>query len=249
MSHSLQEVLQWISAHAPARIAILTGAGISAESGIPTFRGPAGLWESHRPEDLATPVAFARDPLTVWRWYEWRRSVVRQAQPNAAHVALARLERDLAPAGEVTVITQNVDELHRRAGTRNLIELHGSIFRVRCVRDHQLRAALEPFPELPPRCECGALLRPDVVWFGEPLPQEALATAAEVVSGAELLLIVGTSGIVYPAAGLTGVLRGGVSIEINPQTTPLTASCDFALSSSACDAVPALVEAILEVKQ
>lgn len=246
MSHSLEQVLQWISAHTPRRVAVLTGAGISAESGIPTFRGAAGLWESHRPEDLATPVAFARDPLTVWRWYEWRRSLVREAQPNAAHLALARLESEWT--GEITVITQNVDELHRRAGTRSLIELHGSIFRVRCVRDLQLRSAPQPFTELPPRCACGGLLRPDVVWFGEPLPQEALALAAEVVSTADLLLIVGTSGIVYPAAGLAGVLREGVSIEINPQPTPLTGSCDFALSSSACDAVPALVEAILGAK-
>jgi NAD-dependent deacetylase len=245
MSHSLDQVIQWITVHAPRRIAVLTGAGISAESGIPTFRGAGGLWENYRPEDLATPAAFAREPHTVWRWYEWRRSLVRQAQPNAAHLALAALERDLASAGEVTVISQNVDELHRRAGTTSLIELHGSIFRVRCVREGQVGDAADPFAELPPRCHCGALLRPDVVWFGEPLDQEVLAMAAEVVSAADLLLIVGTSGIVYPAAGLAGVLRHGVSVEINPQPTPLTASCNFALASSACDAVPPLVEAIL----
>lgn len=240
---SLDDVIQWIETNSPSRIAVLTGAGISAESGIPTFRGAGGLWENYRAEDLATPEAFARDPATVWRWYEWRRSIVRQAEPNLAHTALSTLEHGL-PAGSVTVITQNVDELHRRAGSRNLIELHGSIFRVRCIRDQKLRPALDPFVDLPPRCECGSLLRPDVVWFGEPLPERALAEAAERVSEADLLLIVGTSGLVYPAAGLAGVLRHGVSVEINLQSTPLSASCDFVLTASACDTVPGISAAI-----
>jgi NAD-dependent deacetylase len=241
---SLDDVTQWIEANSPSRIAVLTGAGISAESGIPTFRGAGGLWENYRAEELATPEAFGRDPATVWRWYEWRRSIVRQAQPNLAHVALSALERVLPPRGSVTVITQNVDELHRRAGSQNLIELHGSIFRVRCIRHQEPRPALDPFVDLPPRCECGSLLRPDVVWFGEPLPERALAEAAERVSEADLLLIVGTSGLVYPAAGLAGVLRHGVSVEINPQSTPLSASCDFVLTASACDTVPFIGAAI-----
>jgi NAD-dependent protein deacetylase/lipoamidase len=241
---SLHDVIQWIETNSPGKIAVLTGAGISEESGIPTFRGSGGLWENYRAEELATPEAFARDPATVWRWYEWRRSIVRKAEPNLAHIALSALEDVLAPRGSVTVITQNVDELHRRAGSQSLIELHGSIFRVRCVRDQEPRPAPDPFAEVPPRCECGALLRPDVVWFGEPLPQHALAEAAERVSQADLLLIVGTSGLVYPAAGLAGVLRHGVSVEINPQSTPLSASCDFVLSASACDTVPFIGAAI-----
>ena len=244
MNDSIRNVIEWISVHSPKRIAVLTGAGISAESGIPTFRGAGGLWENHRAEDLATPEAFQRDPQTVWRWYEWRRSLVRSATPNRAHLALAELERILASSGRVTVITQNVDELHRRAGTSNLIELHGSIFRVRCRREQTVTPAPEPFEMLPPVCQCGSMLRPDVVWFGEALPERALADAAAEVSEADLLMIVGTSGIVYPAAGLVGVLRRGRSIEINPQTTALTTSCDFSLLAAATDAVPQIAEAI-----
>lgn len=243
MNDSLNDVLGWVSAHSPSRIVVLTGAGISAESGVPTFRGAGGLWENQRPEDLATPEAFMRDPTTVWRWYEWRRALVREAQPNAAHLAIAQLQRDL-PKGRVIVITQNVDELHRRAGTESVIELHGSMFRVRCWREGTVSSAFDAFEKLPPLCRCGSMLRPDVVWFGEALPERALADAAEAVSNADLLLIVGTSGIVYPAAGLVGVLRTGVSVEINPQATPLTSSCDFSIAASATEAVPEIAFAI-----
>src|SRR5215212_12179206 len=163
----LEEAIAAIRKRKPKRVVVFTGAGISAESGIPTFRGAGGLWRRFRAEDLATPEAFARDPKLVWEWYEWRRGLVREAQPNAAHLAIARLE---ASGRDVTVVTQNVDGLHARAGSRELIELHGNVFRVRCTGEGDVRDAAAPFGDLPPRCACGALLRPDVVWFGEMLP-------------------------------------------------------------------------------
>jgi NAD-dependent deacetylase len=198
----------------PRSTVVLTGAGVSADSGIPTFRGEGGLWRNYRAEDLATPEAFARDPLLVWQWYEWRRSIVRNAQPNAAHLAIARLPKCL-------VVTQNVDGLHQRAGSTDIIELHGNLFRTRCVREEIRRDALEPFEDLPPHCECGALLRPDVVWFGELLPAGAFERAARTVREADLLLVIGTSGVVFPAAGLVS-FHEGLSIEINPQSSAVS---------------------------
>jgi NAD-dependent protein deacetylase/lipoamidase len=220
------------------RIVVFTGAGVSADSGIPTFRGAGGLWRNFRAEDLATPEAFARDPAMVWEWYEWRRGLVRDAQPNAAHRAIARLEGAL-------VVTQNVDALHARAGSRDVIELHGSLFRVRCTREGTTRDAGEPFAEIPPRCECGALLRPDVVWFGEMLSAAALERASREIEEADLLLVIGTSGVVYPAAGLVSIHRG-LSIEINPQASGVTSACTLAVAATAAEATPKIVEAILE---
>jgi NAD-dependent deacetylase len=226
----------------PRNIVTLTGAGISAESGIPTFRGPGGLWENHRPEELATPSAFARDPLLVWRWYEWRRALVREAQPNPAHTSIASLE---TIAGiESSVVTQNVDGLHRRGGTRNLVELHGNIFEVRCTAEGRPVMREEPFEALPPRCDCGALLRPGVVWFGESLPPGAWERAVSLVVAADLVLVVGTSGVVYPAAGLIGYLEDGFSIEVNVSATDLSTNCDFSIRQSASEAVPLIVSAI-----
>ena len=229
----LDEALREIRRRKWERIVVFTGAGVSADSGIPTFRGAGGLWRNFRAEDLATPDAFARDPALVWEWYEWRRELVRNAQPNAAHRAIASLDHAL-------VVTQNVDALHARAGSRNIIELHGSLFRVRCTREHTTRDAFEPFATLPPRCECGALLRPDVVWFGEMLPEGALETAAQAIRSAELLLVIGTSGVVYPAAGLVPLHRG-LSIEINPD--PSTA-CTYSIAATAAEATPKIVEAL-----
>src|SRR5438067_2647953 len=182
----LERALEAIRRRRWERVVVFTGAGVSAESGIPTFRGAGGLWRNFRSEDLATPEAFARDPKLVWEWYEWRRGLVREAQPNAAHRAIAKLE-------DAVVVTQNVDALHARAGSRDIIELHGNLFRVRCTRERTTPDALDAFHELPPRVDFGALLRPDVAWFGEMLPEGALETAAQAISSADLLLVIGTS--------------------------------------------------------
>ena len=222
----------------PSRVVVFTGAGISADSGIPTFRGPGGLWRNHKPEDLATPEAFQRDPKLVWEWYEWRRSLIRDAKPNAAHEAVARL-------GDAVVVTQNVDNLHMRAGSRNVVELHGNIFRVRCTREARTHVRDEPFAEIPPLCECGGLLRPDVVWFGESLPQREVSRAIAAMRWADLLLVIGTSGVVYPAAGFVGYFVG-LSIEINPEASGVTSSCTFAIAERAAVATPPLINAILE---
>jgi NAD-dependent deacetylase len=187
----------------PRHVAVLTGAGVSAESGLPTFRDSlTGLWAKHRPEDLATPEAFERNPGTVWAWYRMRREAALAAEPNPAHLALARLE-SLVP--RFTLITQNVDGLHRRAGSRNVVELHGDLTRARCSREG---AVVERWQEPadggePPRCEgCGAFLRPDVVWFGEQLPEQALSQAYAAVYDCDVFLTVGTSNLVEPAASL-----------------------------------------------
>jgi NAD-dependent deacetylase len=184
-------------------VAVLTGAGVSAESGLPTFRDAlTGLWAKHRPEDLATPEAFERDPRTVWAWYRMRREAALAAEPNPAHLALARLET-LAP--RFTLITQNVDGLHRRAGSRNVLELHGDLTRARCSREGSVADRWEEPADgdEPPRCgDCGAYLRPDVVWFGEQLPEKVLNQAWAAVYDCDVFLAVGTSNVVEPAASL-----------------------------------------------
>jgi len=237
---TIEEAAAAIRALRPRNVVVFTGAGVSAESGIPTFRGEGGLWRNFRAEELATPEAFARDPALVWEWYEWRRGLVRAAEPNAAHRAIAALS-------DAVVVTQNVDALHARAGSADVVELHGNLFRVRCTREQRVRAAPEAFDVLPPRCECGALLRPDVVWFGEMLPYDAVARASQLMRGADLVLIIGTSGIVYPAAGLVA-LCGGTTVEINPQASALSSHCTYAIAATAAAATPPLVEAILETR-
>ena len=234
----LARVIDAIRQLRPRTVVAFTGAGASADSGIPTFRGPDGLWREFRAEDLATPEAFRRDPALVWEWYEWRRALIREAAPNAAHEAIARLR-------DAVVVTQNVDGFHSRAGSSGVIELHGNIFRVRCMREGTTAMHEEPFDRIPPHCTCGALLRPDVVWFGEMLPEEAVAHASTSIRGADLLLVIGTSGVVYPAAGLVSLHRG-MSIEIIPQSSGLTSSCTYAISERAAAATPAIVDAILE---
>lgn len=235
---SIDEVIDAIRKARPRSVVVMTGAGISADSGIPTFRGPNGLWRNFRAEDLATPEAFRRNPSLVWEWYEWRRELIRNAQPNSAHRALARLP-------EAVVVTQNVDGLHERAGSRDVVELHGNLFRVRCARDGTVRAHVEAFDSIPPRCECGALLRPDVVWFGEALPHDAVERAVGAIHDAGLLLVIGTSGVVYPAAGFVA-LHEGLSVEINPEVSGVSSACTFAIPARAAEATPAIVEAILE---
>ena len=213
--------------NAGPRVVALTGAGISAESGVPTFRGPGGLWERYRPEELATPEAFARDPKRVWAWYAWRRERIARAEPNPAHQTLAEVEAALPG---FLLITQNVDGLHQRAGSRRVIELHGNLWRVRCTREGRTwEDGRVPLPEIPPRCPaCGALLRPDVVWFGEPLPSAAWSQALEAARQAEIFLVIGTSGTVEPAASLPRLARshGARIIEFNLEETPLTPLAD-----------------------
>jgi len=223
------------------RVLALTGAGVSAESGVPTFRGQDGLWRRFRAEDLATPQAFARDPKLVWEWYAWRREVIAPLRPNAAHVALAALEQRLP---DFLLATQNVDGLHAVAGSRRLLELHGSLWRLRCVAcGHAAEDRRMSLPELPPRCACGTVLRPDVVWFGEMLPAAAVEQAVAAAQEAEVVLVIGTSSLVYPAAALPEMARaaGAFVVEINTETTPLTASADVSLRGPAAEITPALL--------
>jgi len=211
---------------------------------VPTFRGPGGLWKQYRPEQLATPEAFARDPGLVWEWYDWRRQKVAACQPNPGHQALARLEQ-LLP--DFALITQNVDGLHHAAGSRKLFELHGDIWRVRCTgceRTHEDRRA--PLPDIPPSCgDCGSLLRPDVVWFGESLPQDQLEGAIAAASGSEVMLVVGTSALVHPAASLPLLAKrsGAFLVEINTEETPLSAAADLTILGSAASVLPEVCRA------
>ncbi|MCS6907524.1 MAG: NAD-dependent deacylase [Anaerolineales bacterium] len=226
------------------RIAALTGAGVSQESGLRTFReAQDGLWAQYRPEDLATPQAFQRNPKLVWDWYAWRRERVYQAKPNPAHYALAELAR-LVP--HFTLITQNVDGLHQAAGSPNVIELHGNIRRVRCSVCGQVYTQWEQHAEEVPRCRsCNGLLRPDVVWFGENLPPAELEAAFEAARTCELFFSIGTSGVVQPAASLAYLARreGARIVEINAEATPLTPFADFAFQGKAGVILPALVHA------
>lgn len=227
-------------------VLVLTGAGISAESGIATFRdAQSGLWARFRPEDLATPEAFRRDPALVWRWYAWRREQVAQAQPNAAHHAVAELARRVP----MTLVTQNVDDLHQRAGSVDAICLHGSIARTLCSVTRREIAAdwLGAHPGEPPRSphHADGLARPGVVWFGENLPQDALDLAGEAALACDVVLAVGTSALVYPAAGLPSIAQrhGAWFAEINPQATPLTPQADLVIAAPAGTVLPAALAA------
>ena len=225
------------------RILVLTGAGVSAESGLSTFRGPEGLWEGRDPTQLATPMAFAEDPLTVWRFYAWRRHAAATARPNPAHHALAALERE-RPG--LRLVTQNVDGLHERAGSRQVVRLHGSLWRLQCTREErEFEDTRTEFESLPPHCECGGLLRPGVVWFGESLPAQALAEAEGAARESELVLVCGTSSLVYPAAALPSIAAatGAYVVEINPETTPLSSQVDERLVGPAGEILPALAGA------
>ena len=226
-------------------VCVLTGAGISAESGIPTFRDAlTGMWARFSPEELATPEAFERDPETVWSWYEWRRQLVRQAQPNAGHFALADLARRVPV---LTLVTQNVDGLHQRAGSRGVLEYHGNILRDRCTIEQILAERAEDARTGLPRCAaCGGLLRPDVVWFGEAIPAGPMTVAAAAAEDCDVFLSVGTSSLVYPAAGLAEVAlrRRATVIEINPNSTDLTPQADLVLAGPSGQVLPALLEAM-----
>jgi NAD-dependent deacetylase len=222
-------------------VAVLTGAGVSAESGVPTFRDANGLWNQYRVQDLATPSAFARDPKLVWDWYNWRRSVLSEVKPNPGHYALAELEKRI-PA--FTLITQNVDGLHELAGSQNVLRLHGSVWSVRCLACGQETIDKRiPMPDIPPHCDCGGLLRPAVVWFGEPLPSQIWKAAEAAARSSDLFLVIGTSAVVYPAAGLAQLAKssGARVVEINVAETPLTSEIDQFLQGPSGELLPQLI--------
>jgi len=222
-------------------VAILTGAGISAESGVPTFRGAGGLWKNYKPEELATPEAFAKDPRLVWEWYNWRRELIAKALPNPGHRALVELEKRKP---RFTLITQNVDGLHDRAGSGKILRLHGDIWRMKCTAcgsnwpDRRV-----PLPKIPPHCACGGLARPGVVWFGEPLPDGMMKEAEHAASSAQVFLVIGTSAVVVPAASLVPYAKkaGAKVVEINTEETAATAIVDCALRGPAGELLPQLV--------
>lgn len=227
------------------RVAVLTGAGVSQESGLRTFRdAQAGLWAQYKPEDLATPTAFARNPKLVWDWYAARREAVRGVLPNAGHYALVQMERNIP---EFTLITQNVDDLHHRAGSKNILELHGNILNVRCSECGTFATTWEDELDFVPRCEkCNGLLRPDVVWFEESLPREQLEAAVEATRTCQVFFSIGTSGVVHPAASLAHAAQsqGSVVIEINAELTPLTPKVDYAFHGKSGEILPDLVKAV-----
>ncbi len=226
---------------AAKNVCLLTGAGISAESGIPTFRGEEGLWKTYRAEQLATFQAFIQDPKLVWEWYDWRRGIIASKEPNAGHKVLAEWE-ELFP--HFTLITQNIDGLHQRAGSKNVIELHGNIWKHRCIDETTITENHDvPLKEIPPRCDkCGALLRPHVVWFGESLDGSILHKSFQLSSGCDVMFSIGTSAVVQPAASLplSAAEAGAKVIEINPDPTPLTGSADFSFRAKSGEFLPIL---------
>ncbi|MCE5243794.1 MAG: NAD-dependent deacylase [Desulfobacteraceae bacterium] len=221
-------------------VVVLSGAGISAESGVPTFRGQGGLWRQYRATDLATPEAFARDPKLVWEFYNWRRELLEPLRPNAAHLSLAKLENRLS---SFVLITQNIDGLHQMAGSRNVLELHGNIWKVRCTACGRLTEDRRvPLPLLPTCEDCGALLRPHVVWFGETLDPGILDRAYEEVLRCEVMLVIGTSGTVQPAAsmGMLAGRNGALVVEINLEPTPYSDIYSVSIAGKAGEIVPQL---------
>ena len=247
----IDEVRGWLSV--ATRVLVLSGAGASAESGVPTFRGAGGLWRKHDAMSLATPEAFRRDPRGVWAWYRWRQMLVRRCAPNAGHRALVQLEQRCE---EFLVATQNVDGLHTEAGSQHVVELHGNLFADRCVEcdttasswDAAAHFDVDPErpetdPELPVCSWCGGLMRPGVVWFGESLPVEAFHAAERAARTADVLLIVGTSGVVYPAAGLADVAaRAGANVAVlNPDASPHESLAHATLRGPSAEILPLLI--------
>lgn len=222
-------------------VTILTGAGISADSGVPTFRGAEGLWENHRPEELASPEAFARNPKLVWEWYNWRRELIAAKQPNPAHTALVELENKV---NHFWLITQNVDGLHPLAGSRCLSEIHGNIWKVRCTQCGQVQFNHDvPIAILPKCSTCEGLLRPHIIWFGESLNPEDLQKSFDALRNCEVLLIIGTSGVVYPAASFGPIAKenGAFVAEVNLDPTPNSDLVDLAIQGHAKDLVPEII--------
>lgn len=224
-------------------VCVLTGAGVSAESGVPTFRdAQTGLWAKYDPHELATPEAFLRDPALIWRWYRWRREIVARAEPNPGHLALAALA-GIVP--RLTLVTQNVDSLHQRAGSSDVIEFHGNLFEDRCFAENRVVTAGSDadVPECP---ACGSHVRPGVVWFGESIPERALNESFAAAADCDVFLSIGTSSLVYPAAGLAEIAREADAIvaEINPQPTELSSTFNYSIAANAGEALPELVDSL-----
>ena len=249
ISNPISAISDRLSAN--TRITVLTGAGVSAASGVPTFRGAGGLWKNFRPETLATAAAFGRDPRLVWEWYAWRRSLIAACEPNEAHRVLADWSRRFP---QFKLITQNVDGLHESAGTLDTIRLHGSIWEVSCWKGCEAspprwRDERATFPEMPPRCpHCDDLIRPAVVWFGESLDPDVVSQAADATN-CDVFITVGTSAVVYPAAGFLEQAKrnGAFTVEINPEATPATHSVDLALQGGAETILPQVDKLIMAV--
>jgi len=243
-SEKIAQAREWISR--ADRIAVLTGAGISAESGVPTYRGAGGIWSGFSAEELASSEGFARDPRKVWRWHDQRRMDLKRIQPNAAHRALAELQHRLeARGGAFVLATQNIDGLHQAAGSTGVLELHGTILAIRCsVCSRRRHIGFEATDGDVPRCpDCGQFMRPDIVWFGEPLPQDVWSAAARAAASCRLFMTIGTSAVVYPAAGLIeiAVAAGAGTIEVNLEPTPASDAVDIALHGQAGTLLPKLV--------
>ncbi len=241
MQDQLAQARAWL--REASRVTVLSGAGTSAESGVPTFRGPGGLWRDFKPEQLATPEAFHANPKLCWEWYDWRRSLIAQVKPNLGHFSLAQLEQRLQD--RFILITQNVDGLHNRAGSQRILKIHGDIWWTLCLSCNKIQSDFRvPLPELPPRCPCGGLLRPGVVWFGESLPTLTWEQAENAARDCDLFLIVGTSAVVYPAASLAPLAQrhGARLIEINMEETPLSGSADLSLRGASGEILPQLID-------
>ncbi|MFO7889615.1 MAG: NAD-dependent deacylase [bacterium] len=225
-------------------IAALTGAGVSAESGVPTFRGEEGLWKKFCPEELANMDAFMRNPQLVWEWYDYRKKLISEVKPNPGHYALAEIEK-IVP--DFTLITQNVDDLHRKAGSTFILELHGNIMKSKCLDCGKITDSVGKIykGELP-RCSCGGLIRPDVVWFGEMLPQDVLRKAFRASEDCELFLSIGTSAVVQPAASLPVIAKrnGSFVIEINKEPTVISDTADVFIQGQSGEILPELVKKI-----
>jgi NAD-dependent deacetylase len=234
VSEKLRELLA-----ADLPVAVLTGAGVSAESGVPTFRGDEGLWKKFKPEELANVDAFLANPDLVWNWYQYRREIIGKVEPNQGHFSLARMEERLS---DFTLITQNVDDLHRRAGSRNILELHGNIVRNKCIKCSRQYETLTDSEEVP-ECECGGLIRPDVVWFGEMLPQDVIHQAYLAAENASVFLSIGTSALVQPAASLPVMAknRGAYLVEINVEPTVLSSHADEFLQGKSGEVLPVII--------
>lgn len=231
------------------RVVASTGSGISAESGVPTFRGEEGLWKTYRAEELATPMAFQHNPQLVWEWYDWRRQVMASKEPNAGHQVLAEWEKAFP---HFTLITQNIDGLHAKAGSQNPLELHGNIWKLRCTHEGTISENFDaPLSDLPPRCpQCGSLLRPHVVWFGESLDTGILGQASRSSANCDVMFVVGTSAVVQPAASLplAALESGAAIVEVNPQETPLTPHAHFSFRGKAGDVLPRIDDALKQTK-
>lgn len=232
------------------KVTVLTGAGVSAESGVPTFRdAQTGLWAKYSPQELATPRAFKKQPKLVWEWYEWRRKLVGDAQPNPGHLALVQMEERFP---HFHLITQNVDGLHQRAGSKKVIELHGNITRTKCFDEDEVVFEWKDTGDVPPKCpKCNGLLRPDVVWFEESLPEKALQDAMKASKDCEVFLSIGTSTVVYPAAHLPfeALASGATVIEINPDRTPLSDRATYVLQGPAGVLLPQIMAQLPPVSQ